>query len=67
MTKEVKFLKLINSCKSFCFSHKWVGERSEVAKLGRDSYFRDGINIHKSMMTRNMQVCDEWLQGMDSG
>ncbi len=40
--KRVPILKryLRNNCKGLSFSHRWVGERSDVARLG------NGIDIH---------------------
>jgi len=50
MVKEVDILKrsFRNSCKSFFFSCRWVGEMSKLTIL------MDGIDIHTYMMTRIM-------------
>ncbi len=37
MVKEVKILK--NNCKGFALSCRWMGERNEVGRLARSSYF----------------------------
>jgi len=41
-----------NTCKGYTFSHRWVRKRSEVARLGRNTYFSG---------------CGEWLETIDCG
>jgi hypothetical protein len=53
----------IVQCKGFAFSHRQIGERSEVVRLGRSSFLVDDIDIHTC--TWRQELCHEWLETID--
>ncbi len=47
-----KYLK--NNCKGFSYSHRWVRERNEVARLGNGIDIHTYIHDNENYVTNNL-------------